>query len=165
METIEKNLQQVAGVANVALTKEQVIENLTVKAAKKYKSYVAAYVEKYTADDSKVKKSLEQLYNMDEKKLNTALRNFINGDTVKDADDVIRRIKNSNLTADDIKKIAEWAKVEYDAVKEDDLKKKYLTELIAIKEAETNMEKLESELSPEVIEKLIKEADEATIGN
>lgn len=159
------NLQQVAGVANVMLTKEQVIENLTVKAAKKYKDFVPAYVEKYTADDSKVKKSLEQLYNVDEKKLNTALRNFINGDTVKDADDVIRRIKNSNLTADDIKKIAEWAKVEYDAVKEDDLKKKYLTELIAIKKAETNMEKLESELSPEVIEKLMIEADKATIGN
>ena len=93
------------------------------------------------------------------------MRNFINGDTVKDADDVIRRIINSNLTADDIKKIAEWAKVKYDAVKEDDLKKKYLTELIAIRKAETNMEKLESELSPEVIEKLMIEADEAMIGN
>lgn len=167
METINQNNNevQVAGVENVALTKEQVIENLTVKAAKKYKSYVAAYVEKYTEPTAKVKKTLQELNALDEKTLNTALRNFINSDTVKDADDVIRRIKNSNLTADDIKKIAEWAKVEYDAVKEDDLKKKYLTELIAIRKAETNMEKLESELSPEVIEELIKEADETTVGN
>lgn len=166
METLnQNNLQQVAGIANVEPTKEQVVENLTVKAAKKYKDYVAAYVEKYTEPTAKVKKTLQELDMLDEKTLNTALRNFINSDTVKDADDVIRRIKNSNLTADDIKKIAEWAKVEYDAVKEDDLKKKYLTELIAIRKAETNMEKLESELSPEVIENLIIEADKATIGN
>lgn len=109
-----KEVQQVAGLANVALTKEQVIENLTVKAAKKYKSYVAGYVEKYTADDSKVKKPLEQLYNMDEKTLNTALRNFINGDTVKDADDVIRRAKFSNLTYQDFKKLISWAIEEKD---------------------------------------------------
>lgn len=163
METI--NELQVAGVANVMLTKEQVIENLTVKATTKYKSYVAAYVEKYTEPTAKVQKSLQELNALDEKKLNTALRNFINGDTVKDADDVIRRIKNSNLTADDIKKLAEWAKVEYDAVKEDDLKKKYLTQLIAIRKAEINMEKLESELSPEIIEKLNIEADKAKIDN
>lgn len=108
-----KEVQVVEGVG-IALTKEQVIGNLTVKAAKKYKSYVAAYVEKYTADDSKVKKSLEQLYNMDEKTLNTALRNFINGDTVKDADDVIRRAKFSNLTYHDFKKLIGWATEEKD---------------------------------------------------
>lgn len=64
-----KEVQQVAGVANVALTKEQVIENLTVKAAKKYKDYVAAYVEKYTEPTAKVKKTLQELDMLDEKRL------------------------------------------------------------------------------------------------
>ena len=108
------NLQQVAGVANVMLTKEQVIENLTVKAAKKYKSYVAAYVEKYTEPTAKVKKTLQELDMLDEKTLNTAIRNFINGDTVKDADDVIRRAKFSNLTYQDFKKLISWATEEKD---------------------------------------------------
>lgn len=149
----------VAGVANVMLTKEQVIENLTVKATTKYKSYVAAYVEKYTADDSKVKKSLEQLYNMDEKTLNTALRNFINGDTVKDADDVIRRIKNSNLTADDIKKLAEWAKVEYDAVKDENMKNKFRQQRKEMKQAQENLRKLQEEMPAEMLEALLKEEE------
>lgn len=109
-----KEVQQVAGVANVALTKEQVIENLTVKAAKKYKDYVAAYVEKYTEPTAKVKKTLQELDMLDEKTLNTALRNFINGDTVKDADDVIRRAKFSNLTYQDFKKLIGWATEEKD---------------------------------------------------
>lgn len=109
-----KEVQQVAGVANVALTKEQVIENLTVKAAKKYKDYVAAYVEKYTEPTAKVKKTLQELDMLDEKTLNTALRNFINGDTVKDADDVIRRAKFSNLTYQDFKKLISWAIEEKD---------------------------------------------------
>ena len=136
---MENNEVQVAGVANVALTKEQVIENLTVKAAKKYKSYVAAYVEKYTADDSKVKKSLEQLYNMDEKKLNTALRNFINGSTVKDVEEIKQRIKYSNFTPADMKLLAEWATAEYEVVKVE-----YERKLIADKEAE--VQKLMAEI-------------------
>ena len=153
-----KKEEQVVGVAvNVTLTKEQVIENLTVKAAKKYKSYVAAYVEKYTEPTAKVKKSLEQLYNMDEKKLNTALRNFINGDTVKDADDVIRRIKNSNLTADDIKKLAEWAKVEYDAVKDENMKNKFRQQRKEMKQAQENLRKLQEEMPAEMLEELLKE--------
>lgn len=127
-------------VANVALTKEQVIENLTVKAAKKYKSYVAAYVEKYTADDSKVKKSLEQLYNMDEKTLNTALRNFINGSTVKDVEEIKQRIKYSNFTPADMKLLAEWATAEYEVVKVE-----YEKKLIADKEAE--VQKLMAEIA------------------
>jgi len=141
METINQNNNevQVAGVENVALTKEQVIENLTVKAAKKYKSYVAAYVEKYTADDSKVKKSLEQLYNMDEKTLNTALRNFINGSTVKDVEEIKQRIKYSNFTPADMKLLAEWATAEYEVVKVE-----YERKLIADKEAE--VQKLMAEI-------------------
>lgn len=133
------NLQQVAGVANVALTKEQVIECLTEKAAKKYKDFVPAYVEKYTADDSKVKKSLEQLYNVDEKKLNTALRNFINGSTVKDVEEIKQRIKYSNFTPADMKALAEWATAEYEVVKVE-----YERKLIADKEAE--VQKLMAEI-------------------
>ena len=60
MEIINQNNNEVQ-VANVALTKEQVIDNLTVKAAKKYKEYVAAYVEKYTEPTAKVKKTLQEL--------------------------------------------------------------------------------------------------------
>lgn len=138
METINE-VQQVAGLANVALTKEQVIENLTVKAAKKYKSYVAGYVEKYTADDSKVKKPLEQLYNMDEKTLNTALRNFINSSTVKDVEEIQQRIKYSNFTPADMKLLAEWATAEYEVVKVE-----YERKLIADKEAE--VQKLMAEI-------------------
>ena len=126
-------------VANVMLTKEQVIENLTVKATTKYKSYVAAYVEKYTADDSKVKKSLEQLYNMDEKKLNTALRNFINGDTVKDADDVIRKIENSNFIPSELLKLSKWAGEKYEAVRVE-----FENKLLAEKEAQ--VQKLMAEI-------------------
>lgn len=118
-------------VAGVALTKEQVIENLTMKATTKYKDFVPAYVEKYTADDSKVKKSLEELYNMDEKTLNTALRNFINSSTVKDVEEIKQRIKYSNFTPADMKLLAEWATAEYDVVKAD-----YERKLIATKEAE-----------------------------
>lgn len=154
METINN-----AQVVNVNLTKEQVIENLTVKAAMKYKSYVAAYVEKYTADDSKVKKSLEQLYNMDEKTLNTALRNFMLSDTVRDADDVIRRIKNSHLTADDIKKLAEWAKVEYDAVKDENMKNKFRQQRKEMKQAQENLRKLQEEMPADMLEALLKEEE------
>lgn len=42
------------------------------------------------------------------------MRNFINGDTVKDADDVIRRAKFSNLTYQDFKKLISWAIEEKD---------------------------------------------------
>lgn len=118
-------------VANVALTKEQVIENLTVKAAKKYKSYVAAYVEKYTEPTAKVKKTLQELDMLDEKKLNTALRNFINGSTVKDVEEIKQRIKFSNFTPADMKALAEWATAEYEVVKVE-----YERKLIADKEAE-----------------------------
>ena len=139
METLDYNNAQVVEGVGIALTKEQVIENLTVKAAKKYKSYVAAYVEKYTADDSKVKKSLEQLYNMDEKTLNTALRNFINGSTVKDVEEIKQRIKFSNFTPADMKLLAEWATAEYEVVKVE-----YERKLIAEKEAE--VQKLMAEI-------------------
>jgi len=65
---LENNQEvQVAGVANVTLTKEQVINDLTAKATTKYKSYVAAYVEKYTEPTAKVKKSLQELDMLNEK--------------------------------------------------------------------------------------------------
>lgn len=137
MEIINQNNN--AQVAGVALTKEQVVEDLTVKAAKKYKDFVPAYVEKYTADDSKVKKSLEQLYNVDEKKLNTALRNFINGSTVKDVEEIKQRIKFSNFTPADMKALAEWATEKYEVVKVE-----YERKLIADKEAE--VQKLMAEI-------------------
>lgn len=133
------NETQVAGVANVALTKEQVIECLTVKAAKKYKSYVAAYVEKYTEPTAKVKKTLQELDMLDEKKLNTALRNFINGSTVKDVEEIKQRIKYSNFTPADMKALAEWATAEYEVVKVE-----YERKLIAEKEAE--VQKLMAEI-------------------
>ena len=125
-----KEVQVVEGVG-VALTKEQVIENLTVKAAKKYKSYVAAYVEKYTEPTAKVKKTLQELNVLDEKKLNTALRNFINGSTVKDVEEIKQRIKYSNFTPADMKELAKWATEKYDIVKVE-----YERKLIAEKEAE-----------------------------
>ncbi|WP_449024040.1 hypothetical protein [Prevotella pallens] len=139
METLDYNNAQVVEGVGIALTKEQVVENLTVKAAKKYKDFVPAYVEKYTADDSKVKKSLEQLYNMDEKTLNTALRNFINSSTVKDVEEIKQRIKFSNFTPADMKLLAEWATAEYEVVKVE-----YERKLIAEKEAE--VQKLMAEI-------------------
>lgn len=137
MEIINQNNN--AQVAGVALTKEQVVEDLTVKAAKKYKDYVAAYVEKYTADDSKVKKSLQELGMLDEKTLNTALRNFINSSTVKDVEEIKQRIKFSNFTPADMKLLAEWATAEYEVVKVE-----YERKLIADKEAE--VQKLMAEI-------------------
>lgn len=118
-------------VVNVTLTKEQVIECLTEKAATKYKSYVAAYVEKYTEPTAKVKKTLQELNALDEKKLNTSLRNFINGSTVKDVEEIKQRIKYSNFTPADMKLLAEWATAEYNVVKAE-----YERKLIAKKEAE-----------------------------
>nr|DAK21531.1 MAG TPA: hypothetical protein [Bacteriophage sp.] len=138
MQTNNQNNNEVQ-VANVALTKEQVIENLTVKAAKKYKSYVAAYVEKYTEPTAKVKKTLQELDMLDEKKLNTALRNFINGSTVKDVEEIKQRIKYSNFTPADMKALAEWATAEYEVVKVE-----YERKLIADKEAE--VQKLMAEI-------------------
>lgn len=138
MQTNNQNNNEVQ-VANVALTKEQVIENLTVKAAKKYKSYVAAYVEKYTEPTAKVKKTLQELDMLDEKKLNTALRNFINGSTVKDVEEIKQRIKYSNFTPADMKALAEWATAEYEVVKVE-----YEKKLIADKEAE--VQKLMAEI-------------------
>ena len=129
---LENNQEvQVAGVANVTLTKEQVINDLTAKATTKYKSYVAAYVEKYTEPTAKVKKSLQELDMLNEKTLNTALRNFINGSTVKDVAEIKQRIKYSNFTPADMKLLAEWATAEYNVVKVE-----YERKLIANKEAE-----------------------------
>ncbi len=129
---LENNQEvQVAGVANVTLTKEQVINDLTAKATTKYKSYVAAYVEKYTEPTAKVKKSLQELDMLNEKTLNTALRNFINGSTVKDVEEIKQRIKYSNFTPADMKLLAEWATAEYNVVKVE-----YERKLIANKEAE-----------------------------
>lgn len=140
MNTLDyNNAQVVEGVANVALTKEQVIDNLTVKAAKKYKEYVAAYVEKYTEPTAKVKKTLQELDMLDEKTLNTALRNFINGSTVKDVEEIKQRIKFSNFTPADMKLLAEWATAEYEVVKVE-----YERKLIAEKEAE--VQKLMAEI-------------------
>lgn len=140
METLDyNNAQVVEGVANVALTKEQVVDSLTVKAANKYKDFVPAYVEKYTTTDSKVKKSLEELNAMDKDKLNTALRNFINGSTVKDVEEIKQRIKFSNFTPADMKLLAEWATAEYEVVKVE-----YERKLIAEKEAE--VQKLMAEI-------------------
>ncbi len=138
METINQNNNEVQ-VANVALTKEQVIECLTEKAAKKYKSYVAAYVEKYTEPTAKVKKTLQELNVLDEKTLNTALRNFINGSTVKDVEEIKQRIKFSNFTPADMKALAEWATEKYEVVKVE-----YERKLIAEKEAE--VQKLMAEI-------------------
>lgn len=129
---LENNQEvQVAGVVNVTLTKEQVINDLTAKATTKYKSYVAAYVEKYTEPTAKVKKSLQELDMLNEKTLNTALRNFINGSTVKDVEEIKQRIKYSNFTPADMKLLAEWATAEYNVVKVE-----YERKLIANKEAE-----------------------------
>ena len=132
------NAQVVEGVG-VALTKEQVIDNLTVKAAKKYKEYVAAYVEKYTEPTAKVKKTLQELNALDEKTLNTALRNFINSSTVKDVEEIKQRIKYSNFTPADMKELAKWATAEYEVVKVE-----YERKLIAEKEAE--VQKLMAEI-------------------
>ena len=129
---LENNQEvQVAGVVNVTLTKEQVINDLTAKATTKYKSYVAAYVEKYTEPTAKVKKTLQELDMLDEKTLNTALRNFINSSTVKDVEEIQQRIKYSNFTPADMKLLAEWATAEYNVVKVE-----YERKLIANKEAE-----------------------------
>lgn len=136
---MENNEVKVAGVANVTLTKEQVIECLTEKAAKKYKSYVTAYVEKYTEPTAKVKKTLQELDMLDEKKLNTALRNFINGSTVKDVEEIKQRIKYSNFTPADMKELAKWATAKYEVVKVE-----YERKLIAEKEAE--VQKLMAEI-------------------
>ena len=107
------------------------INDLTAKATTKYKSYVAAYVEKYTEPTAKVKKSLQELDMLNEKTLNTALRNFINGSTVKDVEEIKQRIKYSNFTPADMKLLAEWATAEYNVVKVE-----YERKLIANKEAE-----------------------------
>lgn len=138
MQTNNQNNNEVQ-VANVALTKEQVIEDLTVKAAKKYKSYVAAYVEKYTEPTAKVKKTLQELNALDEKTLNTALRNFINSSTVKDVEEIKQRIKYSNFTPADMKELAKWATAKYEVVKVE-----YERKLIAEKEAE--VQKLMAEI-------------------
>ena len=97
----------------IELTEEQVIENLQQKVGNKYKEYVAGYVKKCTDGDTKNKKSLEELNCIDAKVLNTAIRNFIN-DTFRNADDVIRRAKFSNLTYQDFKKLIGWATEEKD---------------------------------------------------
>ena len=139
METIENNNAQVVEGVGVALTKEQVIKCLTVKAATKYKSYVAAYVEKYTEPTAKVKKTLQELDMLDEKTLNTALRNFISSSTVKDVEEIKQRIKYSNFTPADMKLLAEWATAKYEVVKVE-----YERKLIAEKEAE--VQKLMAEI-------------------
>ena len=126
MET--KQLEQVVG---VALTEEQVIDNLKQKVGNKYKEYVAGYVKKYTTTDSKVKKSLEELNAIDTKTLNTALRNFINSDTVKNADDVIRKIENSNFIPSELLKLSKWAEEKYEAVRVE-----FENKLLADKEAQ-----------------------------
>lgn len=134
MET--KQLEQVVG---VALTEEQVIDNLKQKVGNKYKEYVAGYVKKYTTTDSKVKKSLEELNAIDTKTLNTALRNFINSDTVKNADDVIRKIENSNFIPSELLKLSKWAEEKYEAVRVE-----FENKLLADKEAQ--VQKLMAEI-------------------